>query len=112
MSTQKVFDPQDIESNKGMAALSYVGILFIVPLLAAKESEYAKFHANQGLVFFIASIIVSIASGILSIIPFIGGIFSFSAWILVLAGFIMGLVNALQGQAKELPIIGQFEIIK
>lgn len=112
MSTQKVFDPQDVESNKGIAALSYIGILFLIPLIAAKESEYAKFHANQGIIFFIASIAVSITSSILSIIPFIGWVFSLAAWGLILAGFIMGLVNALQGQAKELPIIGQFEIIK
>ncbi|MEF9959519.1 MAG: DUF4870 domain-containing protein [Niameybacter sp.] len=111
MSTQKNFSEQDIASNKGMAALSYLGILFLVPLLAAKESRYAQFHANQGMVFFIASIIVPVVGNILALIPFIGWIFSLAVWFLITAGFIMGLVNALQGQAKELPLIGHIQLI-
>ena len=39
------FDPADIEANKMMALLSY--IIFFIPLLAAKGSKYAMFHANQ-----------------------------------------------------------------
>ena len=29
------FDPQDIENNKVMALLAYLGFLFLIPLLAA-----------------------------------------------------------------------------
>ena len=44
------FDNQDIQNNKIMAILSYFGILVLVPILAAKESKFARFHANQGLI--------------------------------------------------------------
>ena len=42
-------DPNDVQSNKVMAILAYFGILFLIPLLAAKESAYARYHTNQGL---------------------------------------------------------------
>ena len=43
-----MYDTQDIQTNKVWAALSYVGILFILPLLVnGGQSRYAKYHANQ-----------------------------------------------------------------
>lgn len=93
-------DSKDVEENKGMAAISYIWILFLIPYLTKKDSPFAMYHAKQGLVFFIFSIIV----GFLWWIPFVGwalGLFS-----LVL--FIMGIVNALGGKKAPLPLIGQF----
>lgn len=42
------FDPRDIQNNKVMAILAYFGILVLIPIFAAKESKFARFHANQG----------------------------------------------------------------
>jgi uncharacterized membrane protein len=53
----KTQDP-DVEANKLVAALSYVSILFLVPLLLKKDSKFAQFHAKQGLVLFIVEIVV------------------------------------------------------
>lgn len=44
------FAPEDIQKNKVISALSYLGILFFLPLMAAPESRFGKFHANQSLV--------------------------------------------------------------
>lgn len=41
-------DPQDVQANKVMAILAYFGLLVFVPLFAAKESRFARFHTNQG----------------------------------------------------------------
>lgn len=50
-----MYDTQDIQTNKVWAALSYVGILFILPLLVnGGQSRYAKYHANQGFILFLA----------------------------------------------------------
>ncbi len=96
-------DAKDIEENKAIAVLSYIGILVLVPLLAKKESKYAQFHAKQGLVLFIAEVIVSI----LGMIPFLGWfILGPLGWIFVLVLSIIGIVNTLQGHAKELPVLG------
>ncbi|SHG35334.1 DUF4870 domain-containing protein [Ornithinibacillus halophilus] len=100
---------KDASENKGMAILAYIGFLFIVPLLAAKESEFAKFHTNQGILLFILGVAISIVG---SIIPFIGWLiilpFGYLAW-LVLA--IMGIINAANGKKKALPLIGGINIL-
>ena len=97
-----------MESNKIMAAISYIWILFLVPLFAAKDDAFARFHANQGLLLFIASIIL----GIISIIPFVGPIISAIGGIVSFIFMILGIINALKGEMKPLPFIGGIEIIK
>lgn len=42
--TTNQFDPMDIARNKGMAVLSYLGLLFLIPLLASKDSPFAQFR--------------------------------------------------------------------
>lgn len=104
-------------NDKLYGILSYIGILWLVPVIAGavKTSEFAKFHANQGVVLFIFEVAVSIAAGLLNHIPLLGLIISLVLWaadifLLVLA--IMGIVAACQGQTKKLPLIGEFSIIK
>lgn len=102
------FAPADIEANKMMALLSY--IIFFIPLLAAKGSKYAMFHANQGLILFLAGVVVSIAG---SIIPILGWFIILPVGCIIVAVLgIMGIINAWKGVAKDLPIIGKIRIIK
>jgi len=94
----------DVESNKVMAVLAYIGILFLVPLIAAKDSPFAKYHTNQGLLNFLLSIAISIVS---AIVPFLGIL-----GIATLAFAIIGIINAVKGEMKPLPLIGQFTLLK
>jgi uncharacterized membrane protein len=48
---------KDIELNKNVAALSYLWILFLIPLLSKKDSKFCQFHAKQGLILFILSLL-------------------------------------------------------
>ncbi len=110
------FDPQDIQNNKVMALLAYLGFLFLIPLLAAPNSRFARYHANQGLVLFIFEAIAGVVTGIICVIPFvgwiIGGILSGAVGIFGLVLTILGIVNAVNGQAKQLPLIGGITILK
>lgn len=110
------FDPQDIMANKGMSVLAYIGILFLIPLLACPNSRFARYHTNQGLVLFLFGIAVSIVTAIISIIPFLGWvlgpIIGLAGSIFELVLMIMGIINAAQGQAKELPLIGKISLLK
>lgn len=113
--TTDQFDPNDIEQNKVMAVLAYLSWLVIVPLIAAKDSKFARYHCNQGLVLAIAEIIAVVVLGILGKIPVIGWIFSICESLIGLVCLIfaiLGIVNAAQGRAKELPIVGSFKLIK
>lgn len=101
-------DPVDVEKNRGMAIIAY--ILFFVPLLAAKDSNFAKYHANQGLLLLICAIAVNIVG---SIIPFLGWFLILPiGGLCILVLLVIGIMNAAGGKAKTLPVIGNFQIIK
>ncbi len=101
-----LFAPEDIEKNKAMGILAY--LLFFIPLLAAKDSPYAKFHANQGLILFLGYIICSV----LWIIPILGWIAAPIGYLAITVLTVLGLLNSLGGKAKNLPVIGKFKILK
>ena len=97
-----------------MAILAYLSWLVLIPLFAAKESRFARFHCNQGLVLAIAEIIAWVLFGILKKIPLIGWIFAALSWVLSLICLVMaviGILNAVGGKAKDLPVIGSFRIL-
>ncbi len=101
---ETVYDSRDIEDNKVMAILAYIWILLLVPLLAAKDSKYARYHAYQGVTLFIAWVAVRALGWIL---PYnLSGLVTIaSLGLLVLA--IIGILNAFNGRAKPLPLIGK-----
>jgi uncharacterized membrane protein len=119
VDTTSEYNPQDIKENKFMAILAYFGILVIIPILAAKDSKFARFHSNQGLILCITAILYSLAYQI-----FVGVIISISyhlSWmvgivellgVVLLIWFIIGIVNASKGRAKELPFIGHFKLLR
>lgn len=104
MNNDSNYSQSDIKENKAIAALSYLGLLVLVPLLAKKDSPFAQFHAKQGLVLLVAWVII----GFVSWIPFVGWVVGILGAIFLFVLFIMGLVNSLSGQVDELPLIGQY----
>ncbi len=117
--TTTEYDPKDIEQNKTMALLAYLGILVLIPIFAAGTSPFARYHANQGLVLCIAAILYGIAYSIFSsIILAISWRLYFLVSLIGLVGIVflilavMGIINALNGKAKELPLIGKYKLLK
>ena len=93
----------DIAENKGMAILCYLGILWLIPFLAKKDSPFVKYHLNQGLLV----LILGIAVAIISWIPVVGWL----CGVVVFALAIIGIVNVVNGKAQELPVIGKFKLL-
>ncbi|MDC1809374.1 zinc-ribbon domain-containing protein [Bacteroides uniformis] len=120
------FTPQEIEEGKVMSILAYLGILVLVPILAGKESKYIRFHANQGLLLCLAWVVWVIADGILSAVLrailwrglSLWELYRTTSWVLDLVYLvigvlaIIGIINVLNGRAKELPFIGKYRILK
>lgn len=116
----------DAQQNKMMAIFAY--ILFFIPLITGdhKKSPFVKYHTNQGIILWIFgiaygvldAIIAAIFSAILvttwrgwgayGIITTILGLL----WIIPGILMILGIVNAVQGKMKPLPVIGKFTILK
>lgn len=114
-------DKKDIEDNKVMGILAYLSWLVLIPLLAAKDSKFARYHCNQGLVLAIVEIIWWILQGLIVNLLFLNihyalyvlGTIIFDAvdiFLFVLA--IIGIVNAAKGKARQVPIFGKFTILK
>ncbi len=101
-----VFDYEDVEKNKVISALAY--LIFFLPLIAAPDSKFGRFHANQGLLLLILAIGGNI---VLSLVPFLGFFLEAVYSILMFILFLTGLINTLNGKARELPLIGQYRII-
>ncbi len=101
------FDASDIEKNKVIAALAY--LIFFLPLLAAPDSKFGKFHANQGFWIFIIDIIVFYFIGYL---PFIGGLLNSVLSLVLFLLLIYLAYNAYSGKALELPVVGNIVIFK
>lgn len=119
MKEKIIFNSEDVSNNKVFGILSYLWILVLIPIFAAKDSPYAKFHANQGLVlclaetalFVIARVVIFILS--LSIVGILfAAIIGVAVDIVCLVFTILGIVNACSDEAKELPLIGGISILK
>jgi uncharacterized membrane protein len=91
-TTKTSLDP-DIEKNKTVAALAYVWILFLVPLLGKKHSKFCQFHAKQGLILFLLSFFAWF--------PLIGWLIGLA--IIVIS--VMGVVKTLDGAWWKVPYI-------
>lgn len=103
----ETYEPADVEQNKGMAIVAY--ILFFIPLIAAKDSRYAMYHANQGLTLFLTALGVNV---VLGIIPILGWILMPFANLAILLLAVLGIVAAAQGRIRPLPIIGKYTFLK
>ncbi|MEE1075753.1 MAG: hypothetical protein UHY68_00625 [Acutalibacteraceae bacterium] len=105
--------------EKIFSAISYIGFLWIVPLIKCKHSNLTMFHINQGISLLIAEIIYGILYLILKKL-----LLKISIWLYPIvavagiAGFlfiifaILGIASAIKGEKRELPIIGGIEILK
>ncbi len=99
------------DGNKKLyCVLSYFFILWLVGLIQMPNDPDVRFHVNQGIVLSIAAAIVSVLG---SVIPILGWfIIAPVGGIAVLVLAIMGIINAVNNQQKELPLIGKIKILK
>jgi len=112
-------DPEDASNHKLVTALSYVTFLFVVPLLAAPKSKFARFHANQGICLFGFQLALGLVTPIFlktfSVLPFMDSLAAFVVSVLNIVPLllmILGILHVLQGRAVRLPLIGGFDILK
>lgn len=85
-------------------------LLFVIPFLVDKDKEAYRFHGNQGLNLLLLATTVAVIG---SVIPIIGWFIILPiGGIACLALLVVGIMNALQGKMKEMPVIGKIRIIK
>ena len=85
-----------------MGVISYLWILFIIPLLAMRKDELVHFHAKQGLVLFLSSIAVSI----FTVIPYVGWTVGPVLHLVLLVFWVIAIVHALLRKKWKMPLLG------
>ena len=95
---EKPQDPE-IQDGKFFAAIGYVSILCLVPLLLKKTNKFAMFHGKQGLVLFI----FEVASGILKVVPAVGDVVFTLAFVVCGILSVVGILKALMDEYWEMP---------
>lgn len=113
------FSQADISQHRPLAILGYFGLLFLIPLLAAKHSPYAQHHAKQAGNLCILSAIaggsVSILSALFSKVIGLNVLVwltSFGVGTAITALTVLGIVFAAKGSSKPLPVIGSIRFIQ
>ncbi len=96
-------DTEDVVVKEGKvyAILAYFGILCLIPLLVKKDNKFALFHAKQGLVLFIAEVILTF----IWVIPFLGWFIGAIGWILIPIICIIAIIQVLMGNYWRIPVI-------
>jgi fumarate reductase subunit D len=92
------------EGDRILAAISYLGFLCFIPLFLKKSNPFVQFHAKQGLVLFIAEIIISF----INIIPILGQL----AWLVAIVVFLFvsinGIIKSWQGVYWKIPVLSDY----
>ena len=96
-------------NKKTTDVVSYITIIgwIIAYLIGTKEES--KFHLNQALVLDVAEIVLSLLAKIFG--GLLGWIFSIVDIVLFIL-WIIGLVAAVKGEDKAVPILGGIQILK
>lgn len=115
------YDPRDIKDNKSISVLCYLGIFLLIPFLTRKNSYFVRFHVNQGLLILFLSVCLNVVQraigiifglmGLEFILVFLNFVFAVLS-ILCLTLMVIGIINVVNGKAKELPLIGSIRILK
>ena len=86
-------------STKATGVLAYITWIGFLIAYFAGDRQGARFHLNQGLVVNLF--------GLLSAVPLVGKIWS----VFILICMIIGVINASNGENKEVPLIGGIKLL-
>ncbi len=106
------YPDKEREDNKVFAFLSY--IIPPIPFLIERNSKYVCFHSNQGMNCFVWLMIMLIASWIMKVAfnnsPLIES-FKMIVYTFYAIFCVIGIFNALNNTAREIPIVSKVNLI-
>lgn len=91
-------------SSRTLAAMSYLGVLCLVPLVMNRNDSYVQFHARQGVMLWMWEVLAIYTL----LIPAVGHIFFRISSIACLVLSVIGVLSVLLGRAWKFPIIGDW----
>ena len=101
--------PSAAGEDKTVAIISYltlIGFIVAIILHSSKKTKLGAFHLRQMLGFMLTWIAVVVCQFILIFIPILGWLAIFALYISMLVLWIMGLIGAINGEMKPMPVVG------
>lgn len=98
------------DNGKTIAIISYITLIgWIIALVmhGNNKTQLGAFHLRQTLGIMLTGIAISILRVVLMFVPFLGGLAGTVLSLTVLAMWIFGLVTAVQGEKKPIPVVGE-----
>ena len=92
------------QTDRLLAAIGYLGVLCILPLVLERKNLFVQHHGKQGLVLLFAWVILWIGN----IVPFLGQIIWLIGSIALVILMVMGILNAFSGKMWEMPYLGVY----
>lgn len=95
--------------DKTTAIVSYltlIGFVVAVIMHGSKKTRLGAYHLRQSLGLMLASIVVAFGGTIFAFVPFVGWMVSLAAWFGLFALWIVGLIAAINGEQKTVPVLG------
>jgi len=86
-----------------IAYLTIIGLIIAFVMNNEKKDKFANYHIKQSLGIALTALVLSA----IAIIPILGWIISFLGIFIILFLWIMGLINALNGNKKPVPLLGK-----
>ena len=103
--------PPEVEEGRSIAIISYALLLGMVPYfflpLIWRNNEFTLYHAKQCHAIWLALLVLLVIATPLAFVC-VGFIIAATALIGALVLCIMGIMNAIKGEAKPLPIVGKW----
>lgn len=97
---------EDINKGKNIATISYltlIGTVIAILMNNDTKSEFASFHIRQALGIFLTFFLLGYFIGY-----FDSWMITSAFWVFIFALWIYGFIGALNGEKKEMPIVGKF----
>ena|SRR3989338_3563254 len=102
--TEKTENKKRTTEERLFAAIGYMGILFLLPLLLKRGNSFVRFHGKQGLVLFLGWVVL----WIVNVVPILGQLVWIIGSIVLLVASIVGIIHAWHGEEWELPVLGSY----
>src|SRR5690625_4823198 len=93
-----------VEEGKTIAIIAYItifGLIIAFIMNNDKKNSFAAYHIRQSL----GLGLTGLAIGVIGMLPFLGWIISFLGSIFILVLWVMGLISALNGEEKPVPVL-------
>ena len=97
--------------DKTAAIVSYltlIGFIVAVILHGSNKTRLGAYHLRQSLGLMLTAIAVWVVAMMFAFVPFAGWLISLAAWVALFVLWVIGLIGAINGQMKPVPVLGEY----